>query len=99
MTPSGEPSVVGYLDVFPFLMAACPTFPGSPEAERADPNDGEFLVVGHFVAHLIRLLDEGTTDCFQAIFGVVEWVLTYGDQEARNLISDGFLDDLSDRAM
>jgi hypothetical protein len=54
-----------------------------------------FLRVGHLVAHLIQLLDTGTTECFPAVFGVVEWVLTQGDDEARSLITEGFLDDLA----
>ena len=42
MTPSGEPPVVGYLDVFPFLMAACPTFPGLRRQNEQIPTTASF---------------------------------------------------------
>jgi hypothetical protein len=93
MTPDNDP-LISYLDVVPLLIAACPTYKGSPQAIEADPDDGEYLLAGHFVAHLIQSLQEGITGSFPAVFAVVEWVLTEGDDEAQSLITEGFLDDL-----
>jgi hypothetical protein len=38
------------------------------------------------------------TEHLPALFGVVEWVLEEGDEEARSLITDGFFDDLTNSA-
>jgi hypothetical protein len=87
--------VINYLDVFPLLVAACPSFNSSTRASRANENDGEYLRVGEFVCHLVELLVDGNTDEFEAVFAIVEWALEQGDEEARSLIADGFLDDLT----
>jgi hypothetical protein len=87
--------VITYREVYPLLVAACPSFVGSKPAESADENDGEFLRIGYLVRHLILLLEDLDTESFSAVFGVVEWVLTEGDAEARSLINAGFLDDLT----
>ena len=52
-----------------------------------------------FVRHLIRLLDEGDTDCFTNVFGVVEWVLEDDDPAAVDLIQAGFFEDLADSGL
>lgn len=90
--------IIGYLEVLPLLVAACPSYGDSPHGVHADDDDGEYLGVGHLVGHLIRLLGSGDTACFSGVFGVVEWVLEEGDDEARKLIVDGFYDDLTSPA-
>jgi hypothetical protein len=95
LTTSDNRSTISYLDVFPLLSAACPTYGGSTQATEANAKDGEYLLVGSLVAHLVQLLEKGCTDSFSTVFGVVEWVLTDGDEEAARLITDGFLDDLA----
>jgi hypothetical protein len=88
--------MISYADVYPLLVAACPSYPDSIHAADADANDGEYVRVSRFVEHLVALLADDETECLPAIFGIVEWVLTDGDEEARGLISLGFLDDLTD---
>jgi hypothetical protein len=46
------------------------------------------------ISHLIRLLEEGCTDAFPAVFDVAKRVLSEGDEEARSLVCDGFVRDL-----
>jgi hypothetical protein len=88
--------IIGYLDVLPLLVAACPTWSESHRAVEIDLRDGEYLAMGHFVEHLIDLLDMGKTDAFPAVFGVVEWVLVDGEDEAVSVLVEGFFDDLAD---
>jgi hypothetical protein len=86
--------MLNYLDVVPLLGAACTTFASSPEAAHVDPCNGEYLHIGQLAHHLIRRLDAQEVDDFACIFGVVEWILSEGDADARRLLNDGFLDDL-----
>jgi hypothetical protein len=86
--------MISYLDVFPLLVAACPSFQGSIHASRADEEDGEYLRVEHLVGHLIDLVTRDDTEEMPAVFAVVESVLDEGDEEARSLITEGFFDDL-----
>ncbi|MEY2461491.1 MAG: hypothetical protein QOG30_3321 [Acidimicrobiaceae bacterium] len=86
---------MNYDEVFPLLVAACPSFEDSAYAVHDDENDGEFLRVGRLVGHLIQLLDRDETDAFLAVFGIVEWALEEGSNDARMLVSDGFLHDLT----
>jgi hypothetical protein len=88
--------MITYSEVFPRLVAACPSFEGSHHASRADEEDGEYLRVGHLVGHLVDLLNRDDTQEFPALFAVVESVLEQGDDEARSLITEGFFDDLAD---
>lgn len=88
--------IISYDAVYPLLMAACPSYDRSTQVTDADERDGEFLRVAQFVRHLIQLLDDDETDTFPAVFSVVEWVLEDGDDEARSLVDDGFLTDLTD---
>jgi hypothetical protein len=87
--------MIRYTDVVPLCTAACGTYGASAEAGGVDVEDGEFVQMGSFAAHLVRLLDEGATQDFAAVFGVVELVLQHGDAEARSLMSAGFLADLT----
>ena len=95
MTPAApDGRSIGYDEVLPLLVSACPSFPASDEARQVDEADGEFLHVGHFVAHLIALLARHDAGAFPAVFATVERVLVEGDDEARNLVEAGFLDEL-----
>jgi hypothetical protein len=85
---------IGYDDVVPLLMAACPSHAGSREC--ASVEEGEFVRVLGFVRHLIRLLHEGRVQSFTRVFGVVEWILADGEPAAIDLIQAGFLADLTD---
>jgi hypothetical protein len=87
--------MIRYLDVVPKLRAACPSFDASHEAAFMEPEAGEFVHVGHFVAHLVVLSGEGRSESLSAVFEVVERVLVEGDLEARSLVVAGFLDDLT----
>ena len=91
--------MITYLEVYPLLVAACPSYAGSKPAAVAEEGDGEYIRVGQLVRHLIQLLDDDDTRSFTAVFGVVDWVLTEGDAEARSLINNGFLDDLTNPEM
>lgn len=91
--------MITYLEVHPLLVAACPSFAGSKPAALAEEGDGEFIRVGQLVRHLIHLLDAEDTESFTAVFGVVDWVLAEGDAEAKSLIDNGFLDDLTNPEM
>ena len=91
--------MITYLEVYPLLVAACPSYVGSKPAVVVEEGDGEFIRVGQLVRHLIQLLDHDDTESFTAVFGVVDWVLTEGDAEARSLINNGFLDDLTNPEM
>lgn len=86
--------MIGYDDVLPLFSAACPSYEASPEAAKFDERDGPYVDLGCFVTHLVRLLDEGKTACMPAVFAVVEQVLVEGDEEARHLVTGGFLSDL-----
>jgi hypothetical protein len=88
--------VIVYSDVVALLIAACPSYEGSPERAAVDDANGEYIRVTGFARHLIRLLDEGDTDCFSNVFGVVEWVLEDDDPAAVDLIHAGFFEDLAD---
>jgi hypothetical protein len=87
--------MISYLDVLPLLVAACPSYPDSTQATVANTDDGEYLGVGHLVEHLIELADREETDSFSRVFEVVEWVLDWGDGEARALLAEGFFYDLT----
>ncbi|MCU1461122.1 MAG: hypothetical protein JWO37_1197 [Acidimicrobiales bacterium] len=99
--PPGHPHrrqrVINYDEVFPLLVAACPSFEDSVYAAHDDENDGEFLRVGRLVVHLIELLDRDETNSFPAVFGIVEWALEEGSDDARMLVSDGLLHDLTNQ--
>jgi hypothetical protein len=95
---AGREPIVGYPDVVPLLLAACPSFRGSSESTRADPADGEYLFVAHLAAHVVRQLERGSTGCFQAVGDMVEWILTDGDADARMLVVEGLLQPLLDQA-
>jgi hypothetical protein len=86
---------IGYDGVLPLLIAACPTFANSPEADLHDEGSGEFLRVAALVSHMIRLLESGRTECFADVFRVAEHILSEGHAEARSLIVAGFLRDLA----
>jgi hypothetical protein len=85
---------VSYDDVLPLLIAAAPSFTGSPEDQVVDDGDGEYLRMTQLVRYLIRLLEGGQTAALSAVFGVVEWVLEEGDEPARHLLVAGFVDEL-----
>jgi hypothetical protein len=87
--------VIRYDDVLPLLLEACPSYAPSDEASRHDDRNGHYVNVWFFVSHLIRLLGEGRTEQFPLVFEVVDRVLGEGDHEARGLISNGFLRDLT----
>jgi hypothetical protein len=87
--------MIGYVEVVPLLTAACPTYSGSIHAAGAEEDEGEYLTVGRVVAHLIELLGRDDHECLLSVFGVVEWVLEEGDDEARALLTEGFFDDLT----
>jgi hypothetical protein len=91
-----RPDVLGYDDVVDLLIAACPSYEGSPERRVVDDADGEYIRIAGFVAHLVRLLDEQDTRSFSGVFGVVEWILEDADAPAVRLIQAGFLRDLAD---
>jgi hypothetical protein len=86
--------MLNYLDVVPLLSAACTTFSDSPEAAAIHPMNGAYLQTAQLARHMIRLLDAGEVGDFSCVFGVVEWILTEGDVQARRLVNDGFMDDL-----
>ena len=87
--------MIGYLDVYPRLVAACPSYAESTRPKDADEDNGEFLRVGQVVRHLVDLLADDRTVELTAVFAVVEAVLEQGDDEAVELVSRGFLDDLA----
>jgi hypothetical protein len=91
--------VIAYDDVVALLVAACPTYEGSPERAVVDDANGEYIRMTGFVRHLIRLLDEGDTGSFANVFGVVEWVLEEDDPPAVDLIQAGFFEDLADNGL
>jgi hypothetical protein len=88
--------VIRYGDVVAFLIAACPSYDGSPERAAVDDANGEYIRVTGLVRHLIRLLDDGDTDSFSNVFGIVEWVLEGDESAAADLIQVGFFEDLAD---
>jgi hypothetical protein len=88
--------VIQYDDVVAFLIEACPSYERSPERAGVDDRNGEYIRVTGFVKYLIRLLDEGSTDSFSSVFGVVESVLEGEDSAAIDLIQAGFFEDLAD---
>jgi hypothetical protein len=88
--------MLSYDDVVAFLMAACPTYEGSPERAAVDDASGEYVRATGLVRHLIRLRDEQDTRSFRHVFAVVEWILADGEPAAIDLVQAGFLDDLSD---
>jgi hypothetical protein len=94
-----EGQVIRYDDVVAFLIAACPSYEGSPERASVDDANGEYIRVTGFVRHLIRLLDEGDTESFSSVFGVVEWILEEAQPPAAQLIGAGFFDDLADSSL
>jgi hypothetical protein len=85
-----------YDDVVAFLIAACPSYEGSPERAEVDDADGEYVRVAGFATYLIRLLDEQDTQSFSGVFGVVEWILEDAELPAIELMQAGFLQDLTD---
>jgi hypothetical protein len=87
--------VIRYDDVLPLLIEACPGYGLSEEASRHDDRNGHYVNIWFFVNHLIRLLMEGRAEHFPLVFEVVDRVLAEGDHEARGLISNGFLRDLT----
>jgi hypothetical protein len=88
-----------YDDVVAFLIAACPSYEGSPERATVDDANGEYIRVTGFVRHLIRLLDEQNTHCFGQVFAVVEWILEDAEPAAVHLMQAGFLADLADSSL
>lgn len=88
-----------YDDVVAFLIAACPSYEGSPERAAVDDADGEYIRVTGFVTYLIRLLDEQDTHGFPAVFAVVEWILEDAEPAAVELMQAGFLHDVADSSL
>ena len=91
--------MIRYGDVVAFLIAACPSYDGSPERAAVDDANGEYIRVTGLVRHLIRLLDDGDTDSFSNVFGIVEWVLEGDESAAADLIQVGFFEDLADSGL
>jgi hypothetical protein len=91
--------MISYLAVLPMCTAACLSYAASIEAAAVNLADGEYVHMGYFVAHLIRLLDDGDTRFPPPVVDVVESVLGEGDPEARSLISFGLLQDLTSLAL
>jgi hypothetical protein len=94
-----EGEMIGYDDVLPLLSAACPTYPQSPEAAAVEVENGHYVNIGHFVAHLLRLSEHGETESFPQVFAMIEWILHDGDEHAWGLVTNGFLEDLAGDGM
>ena len=84
-------------DVLPTLLNACPSFrPHWDEYVRHEiytPNQ-VYIDVCQFAQHLFSLLQAGRLEEFPAVFVAVEHMLENGDEDARNAVTTGLLEDL-----
>jgi hypothetical protein len=84
-------------DLLPTLLCACPSFRPHwdeyVEDETYKPNQ-VYVDVGQFAHHLLRLLQARRIEEFPAVFLAVEEVLENGDEDARNAVTIGLLEDL-----
>ena len=87
--------MLGYDDVVDFLIAACPSYEGSPERRVVDDADGEYIRIAGFVPHLVRLLDEQDTRSFSGCSASSSG-FSRTPTPAVRLIQAGFLRDLAD---
>ncbi|HLF79671.1 MAG TPA: hypothetical protein VJB57_19495 [Dehalococcoidia bacterium] len=58
-----------------------------------------YLATADLARHLIGMLRRGESDELAAVFGVVERLLKDGDEEARNLVCVGLLEDLQNAGL
>lgn len=88
-------AMIHYNEVVALLSAASPTFATSPQAALADHHESEVVRMGRFVDHLAHLVEHDDTSVLPAVFGVVDWVLDAGDEAARRLVTEAFIEDVA----
>ena len=84
-------------DVLPALLAACPSFRQRWQEYTSDeiyePNQ-VYVEVFEFARHFLTLLQKGDVSEFPAVFAAVENILHVGNEEARQAVTTGLLEDL-----
>jgi hypothetical protein len=89
-------------DVFPLLLDACPSFRPEWDDERsywgAEIASGHVGIIG-FPAHIIDLFLASRTECFPAVFALVERMIVDGDGGVQDLATAGLLEDLQNMAV
>lgn len=89
------PVIINYLDVVPSLEPACPSYRSSADAAAADIENAEFMRIGYFAAHLVRLLSHGDTQHLGTVMTAIEWLLEAADSKACRIVSHGLMEDLT----
>jgi hypothetical protein len=84
-------------DILPALLAVCPSFRQHWDEYVSDeayvPNQ-VYVDAGEFARHMCALLQAGTVNEFTAVFAAIEYLLEEGDEDARNAVTTGLLEDL-----
>ena len=84
-------------NILPALLAACPSFRQRWDEYVSDeiyePNQ-VYVDVSEFAHHMCALLQADAVSEFSAVFAAVEYLLQEGDEEARNAVATGLLEDL-----
>lgn len=95
-----EKTSIDESEVIPMLVAACPSFAPKynslvhdwrAEFEEDVQND---TVASAYAKHLIDRLEASDTSTFADVFGVIEKVLTHGDEPAREIVVVSIIFDL-----
>jgi hypothetical protein len=84
-------------EIIPSFLEVCPSFRERWETrvkswgsrERGDYND-----IGELADHIVDLYEKGETERFSDIFDLVEELVNEGNQEVRDLMTIGLLEDI-----
>jgi hypothetical protein len=86
--------------VMPALVAVCPSFDQQWAAllSDAEGENGPYVAVGQFAAHLVDKLQNDETSEFPEVFRVVEDLLAADEPGVRDLVVVGLIEDLQNDA-
>jgi hypothetical protein len=85
--------VIAKAEVFPIILAACPSFRARYEASVAeDGADLLYIHAGALAAHLLALHRAGDREEFPAVGAAIERLHTDGDHSVRELMTIGVLE-------
>lgn len=87
--------MVTYEEAFLGLCSAPAGYRDSPEAAEVDDDDGPYIHMIYLVQYLLRRLHEGDGSALERAADQAEMILANGDEQAVNLATFGFLEDLT----
>lgn len=100
----GELNVIEKQQIFPMLLAACPSYVNRYEAYIAknyEPEEERLLYVDicDFTAYIIECDQHQKTDEFNDVFELVEQMLVHGDYYVKDFATVGILETLQNQLL